>query len=108
MFRLPLIDFFMGLSHQFVDEVQVALSPGEADRNCDYPPELFYKKIPKAGMLNFAEAYGDITSEGPTGKSRFVGMTLTGEMNKALKDALKGLPIDDPFALYIHQIYKGD
>lgn len=112
VFRLALVDFFMGLGKQFLDETQVALSPGESDRNCDYSPEFFYKKIPKDTIVKFADRFGGVLQygESPVFKhsSHEYQTTPFDDKNSAINKAMRGEDLNSPFSLYIHQIYKGD
>ena len=107
VFRLSLIDFFHGLSDQFYNVSQVAMSPGEADRNCDYPTELFYKKIPKDTIVAFTDRYSSVLINGEF-RHGIHEYYVTQRKDSPLNKALRGEDLKEPFSIYIHQIHTGD
>jgi|GEM_PF-7128466 len=108
VFRIPFIDFFLGLGDQFPDASQVALTPNEPDRNCDYPAELFYKQIPKSYLTDFAVQYSGLASSLYSYESltRNSDLKVNETQQNSLGKALRGEEMKEPFSVFIHQIYK--
>lgn len=105
-FRVQLVDFYLGIGKKFRDASHVAMSPGEATRNCDYPPGYFYKKIPKSMIIDFVEKYGGMV--GQTFYRSGEDIASNARDDSLLGSALRGENMNEPFSVYIHQIHKGE